>query len=332
MKFLKFILKRTFTFLLIILIGMTSVFFLIRLMPTDPIEIMLSNMQAESGVIDPDAMEQMRAVLSQNFGLEGTLQEQYTGFLKRVLITQDFGPSLSKYPTPVTELIGRALPWTIGLLVTSVIMSWIIGNIIGLLAGFKKEKASSKILESIAVILYPMPYYVIALLLIILLAYVFPVFPLVTVVTGTGWTLKHILEIIHNSILPALSLVLVNTGWWVISMKTLSLGIAEEDYVTFAKIKGLSKSNIMRRYIAPNAMLPQVTALALRIGLVFSGAVILETLFGYPGIGLLLYNAVLSADYNLIMGAITVSVLAVSVMTYIIDIMYPLLDPRIRQN
>ena len=116
MKFLKFFLTRTFTFLLIILIGITVVFFLARVLPSDPVEMMLSKITADSSNFSADDIEQMRAVLAQNFGLEGTLWEQYTGFLTRVLLTQDFGPSLSQYPTSVNELIGKALPWTMGLL------------------------------------------------------------------------------------------------------------------------------------------------------------------------------------------------------------------------
>ena len=332
MKFLKFFLSRTLIFLLIIIIGVTAVFFIPRFLPSDPVEIMLGKILSDTSDISPEAVEQMREVLTQNFGLEGTLCEQYTGFLKRVILTQDFGPSLSQYPSPVNELIGKALPWTMGLLLTSMVFSWIIGNIIGLLAGYRKEKLSSKIMETISIVLYPMPYYIFALILIMLFAYLIPIFPLTTVITGTPWTWKYIGDVIHCSLLPALSLVLVNTGWWMLSMKTLSSGIVEEDYITFAKLKGLSKRQIMWRYLAPNAMLPQVTALALRIGTAFGGSMIVEILFCYPGMGTLIYNAVVQGDYNLIVGAITVSILAVSVATYVIDMLYPLLDPRIRHN
>jgi len=330
MKFLTYFLSRTLTFILIIFIGVTLVFFLPRLMPTDPVEIMLNNIQANSSTMDADSVAQMREVLTQNFGLGGNLWDQYTAFMRRAVLTQDFGPSLSMYPTLVTELIGKALPWTMGLMLTSTIIAWVIGNIIGLLAGFRKNKLLSKILESASIVLYPLPYYVFALTLIMLFAYIIPIFPLATNVMGTPWSWEYIKNLLYNSFLPALSLILIDTGWWVLSMKTISSDITEEDYIIFAKLKGLSKNKIMWNYLAPNAMLPQVTALALRIGTVFSGAMIVEILFSYPGIGMLIYNSVLQSDYNMIVGTITISILAVSITTYVIDLAYPLLDPRIR--
>jgi peptide/nickel transport system permease protein len=127
-----------------------------------------------------------------------------------------------------------------------------------------------------------------------------------------------------------MSLVLIDTGWWVLSMKAISTGIAEEDYIAFAKIKGLKPPKIMFKYVMPNALLPQLTMLSLRIGTVFSGAMITEILFSYPGIGTLIYNSILRSDYNLIIGTITISILAVSIATYIIDLAYPFLDPRVR--
>ena len=332
MKVFKFFITRTFTLIIIILIGMTAVFFLPRLLPTDPVETMLGQMQAESGQIDAEAYEQMREVLTQNFGLEGTLWEQYTGYMKRVILTQDFGLSLSNYPTSVIDLIAKALPWTMGLMLTSMIISWLIGNTIGLLAGFRKEKKSSKIMEGISIVLYPLPYYVFALLLIMLFAYIIPVFPMTTIISGESGSWEYILDLLHSSLLPALSVVLVNIGWWSLSMKTLTTGIVEEDYVTFAKLKGLKKRKVMWGYLAPNAALPQVTAIALQLGRVLSGSLVVEILFSYPGMGMLIYNAISLSDYTLILGTITVTILAVSLAAYLIDLLYPLLDPRIRYN
>ena len=330
MRAIKFVLTRTFTLVLVLFIGMTVVFFIPRLMPTDPIDRALGQMQAESGRLDAEEYENMRKVLAQNYGLEGTLWEQYSSYIKRVVLTQDFGASFSNYPTPVSVLIVKALPWTLGLMLTSTFIAWIIGNFIGLMAGFRKEKLSSKILEYISVVLYPLPYYVFALLLIMLFAYIIPIFPLNTIVRGTPWTWDYIAKIFECSFLPAMSNILVMLGWWTISMKTLTTGILQEDYITFAKMKGLSKRRIMWGYIAPNAALPQVTAIALRLGQVFSGSMIVEILFSYPGMGTLIYNAIVKADYNLIMGTITISILAVAIAAYAVDLIYPFIDPRIR--
>jgi peptide/nickel transport system permease protein len=247
-----------------------------------------------------------------------------------VLLTRDFGPSFSQYPIPVIELIARALPWTMGLMMTTIVVSWIVGNLIGLLAGFRKEKWFSKVLESASIVLYPIPYYIVALILIILLAHVFPIFPLATSVRGRGFNLEHIASILYNSFLPGISMVLVGTGWWVISMKTLAGGLAEEDSVNFARLKGLPENTIMMRYVMPAALLPQVTSLALRIGGLFGGALVTEILFSYPGLGMLVYSGIAQNDYNLIMGTISISIVAVAAATFVVDLLYPFIDPRIR--
>ena len=330
MPFIKFFMSRLLVFLLVVFIGITTVFLLPRFLPSDPVESVIAQIQTNSSFMDPESVQQMRQVLSENFGLSGSLWEQYTRFLKRAFLTFDFGPSLSMYPTPVVELIGNVLPWTMGLLLTSTFISWIIGNIIGLLAGFRPEKTSSKVLEGVAIFLYPQPYYVFALLLIMLFSYLWPVFPLSTVVRGEPWTLEFIKSVLYNSFLPAMSMILIGTGWWVLSMKTLAMSVAEEDYVHFAKLKGLSRNRIMTKYVMRNALLPQITTLSLQLGGIFSGAIVTEILFSYPGVGTLIYNAILQSDYNLIIGTISLSIIAISAATFLIDMLYPFLDPRIR--
>ena len=166
--------------------------------------------------------------------------------------------------------------------------------------------------------------------MIILFAYVLPIFPLAVTIRTSGFTWEHIANILYNSALPALSMILVGTGWWVISMMTLASNTAEEDYVGFARLKGLSERRIMYRYVLPNAALPQVTMLALRLGGVFGGAMITEMLFTYPGIGMLIYTGIVQNDYNLIMGSVTISIVAVATATFIVDILYPFMDPRVR--
>lgn len=332
MKFAKFLLSRIATFILVIFIGVTTVFFVPRFMPTDPVEAMLGRMMSSSSTMSPEAVEQIRESLNSMFGLEGSLLEQYADFVKRVIVSHDIGPSLSAYPTPVMDLIARALPWTLGLMLVTTVLSWLIGNGIGLLAGFRKDKAYSKILEGIAITLYPIPYYIFALVLIMFFCYLLPVFPLSFVVQGEGFTLQHIGSILYNCFLPGLSLVLVGFGWWVISMKTMVGNANEEEYVRFAWLKGLKEGKIMRSYVMPNVMLPQVTQLALQIGGIFNGALVTEILFGYPGLGSLIYQGILQSDYNLIMGTISISVVSVAITTFVVDLIYPFLDPRIRYS
>lgn len=331
MRFVRFLLSRLLTYFLVIFIGITVVFFIPRFLPSNPVENMVSRITTQGMYLSAEALDEIKNTLYETYGLQGTLSEQYFGFMKRVILTGDFGPSLLYYPSTVSSLIKRALPWTLGLLLTSTLISWLIGNIIGLLVGYKPKKVLSKILEMSAIIVYPIPYYILALTLIVLFAYIIPIFPFsFDVYIEDTLTWKMVWDIIYNSLLPALSMVIVSCGWWVLSMKALSSSIAEEDYVTYAQLRGISDKKIISSYIARNAILPQITLLALQIGGIFNGAMITEMLFGYPGMGTLIYNAVLGSDYNLILGTISFSIVAVATTTLIVDLIYPLLDPRIR--
>jgi peptide/nickel transport system permease protein len=301
------------------------------MLPSNPVDTMLSRITTRGSNIPPEAVEVMRNTLLETYGLKGTLGQQYMGFLKRVVLTGDFGPSLSYYPTAVSSLIKRALPWTLGLLLSSIIISWLIGNLIGLVAGYRPESVLSRFLETGAMVVYPIPYYILALGLIILFAYIFPIFPFsfdVHMESTLSW--KMVKDIIFNSFLPAFSMIIVSIGWWVISMKALASSIVEEDFVHYARLRGIPDNKIMTSYVARNAVLPQITLLALQIGGIFNGALVTEMLFGYPGVGTLIYNAVISTDYNLILGTISFSIIAVATTTLIVDILYPFLDPRIR--
>ena len=332
MYFVRFLVSRLITYILVIWIGITVVFFVPRFLPTNPVEAMLGRIMTQGAFMEPAQLQAMRETLTQAFGLEGSLWEQYTGFFQRIFVTGDFGPSLAMFPTPVNDLIGRALPWTLGLLLLSTIFAWIIGNTIGLIAGYQRNKRYSKVMEILAILVYPIPYYISALILIILFVHLNPIFPLSFSVRGQPFTWEFITSAIYNSILPALSIVIVGFGWWVLSMKALSSGIAEEDFVNFAKLKGVGEGGIMVRYVMRNALLPQITVLALQIGTIFNGALITEILFGYPGLGTLTQTAVLQSDYNLLMGTITISIIAVATSTLVVDIIYPLFDPRIQHR
>jgi peptide/nickel transport system permease protein len=230
----------------------------------------------------------------------------------------------------VSEFIFLALPWTLGLLGTSILLAWLLGNAIGLLAGFFHNNRWATGLEVIGVVLYPIPYYILALILILLFAYIWPIFPLTTTIRPGPLTADKIGAILYNSFLPAMTLVLAGFGWNILGMKALSFANKEEAYVTFARLKGTPSRTIMLSYVFRNAILPQITALALSIGGIFNGALLTEILFSYPGLGLLLRTAVGSGDFNLMYGTITMSIVSVATAALIIDLLYPLFDPRIR--
>lgn len=332
MQLLSYIAARLVVFILVVAVGLTILFFVPRFAPTDPIEAMLARVAAQGSYMDATQVEALRQSLADTFGLSGSLIEQYGAFLHRIVLTGDFGPSLSMYPTPVMDLVRRALPWTFGLLLSATLIAWVLGNIVGLLAGWRPESTSSKIMEGIAICLYPIPYYIMALILSILFSYVWTIFPLTTTIRGAPWSWDLVRSIVWNSFLPALSIVITVFGWWVISVKAQTTAIREEEYIRYARLKGLGDARLLTRYVLPNALLPQVTFLALQIGLMFNGSLITEIIFDYPGLGLLIYSAVLQGDYNLLMGTISLSIIAVATATMIIDLIYPLIDPRIRHR
>jgi len=334
MRFTNYLISRIITYFVVIFISMTFVFLIPRFSPIDPVAALIGRLTAQGSFMEASALDAMQKSLKETFGLEGSVFEQYIKFWKRILLGGDFGPSYAMFPTSVNQLIRESLPWTIWLLSLTTIISWFIGNIIGAITGFRKDKWYSKLLENIAMIIRPIPYYIVALILILLLTYIFPVFSMTAGGSSIGikpsFSWIFIKDALKTAFLPALSLVIVGFGWWFLSMDALSRATTEEEFVSFAEIKGLTENEIMFRYVMKNAMLPQVTALALSIGSIFNGALMTEIMFSYPGIGMLLYRAITSADFNLMMGIITISVFAVATACLIVDLFYPFIDPRIR--
>jgi len=332
MKFRSYFGLRLLTCLLTIWIGVTFIFFIPRMFPSDPVESMIGQIQTRSGSMDPREKELLRATLRKQFGLEGSLADQYFSYLWKGVCRFDFGPSLMSFPEPVGNIVRRNLPYTLFLSLTSTILAWIVGNVIGLLAGFRKDKTSSKIMESIAICLYPIPYFIVALVLQIVFAFLLGWFPLQSTIYAIGGFWSFFGSLIRASVLPAISMLLIGTGWWIISMKSLSSTTATEDFVLFAHYRGLPEGVIGRNYVFRNSILTQITALGLSIGGVFSGAIMTEIIFGYPGVGTLIQKAILQSDYNMILGCITISIIAISVSTLIVDLINPFIDPRIRYN
>lgn len=328
-----FIVKRLFIYLAVLFIGLTITFALPRLMPVNPVDGYIAQIQSRAtSTLDHEAITQLRASLEQLYGLKGSVLEQYVAYLKRVVLGFDFGPSFTYFPQPVSAMLAAALPWTLGLLLTATIIAWLLGNAVGLVAGFYHDRRAGSVLEFVGILLYPIPYYILAITVLMIFAYIFPFFPLAATFPVGELTLQKVWTIIHNSFLPALALVLAGFGWNILSMKALSVATLEEPYVRFARLKGTSDLTRMIRYVFRNALLPQVTALALSLGVIFNGALLTEIIFSYPGIGLVMRQAANSGDYNVLYGAITISIIAVATAALVIDLTYPLLDPRIRHR
>lgn len=247
--------------------------------------------------------------------------------------TVDFGPSLLAFPTSVNELIGRALPWTLGLVVISTLLGWTIGNILGGLTGYFRWSWLLKIIDTTVMFVRPIPPYIMALILIILFAYLAGLFPLsggYTIGVEVSFTWGFIKDVLRHAVLPLMSMVVLGVAVNHQIMRLLVESVKGEDYVQYAKIGNVREQTIFSRYVMRNAILPQVTALSLSLGMMFGGALIVEMIFAYPGLGLLLYRAIAGADYNLMMGISSISIMLLATSLLLIDLLYPLIDPRIR--
>ncbi len=335
MNFLKrYLIPRIVQFIVVIFIGTTVVFIIPRLTPADPIERQLGIIAARGQYMEPAAIADIRKTLKELYGLEGGLLEQYATFWKR-LVSGDFGPSFSQFPTPVTTLIAISIPWTLGLLLVSTLLSWTVGSMLGGLAGSFRRARWPRFLEIFAMTVRPIPYYIMALFLVILFAYIIPICPMTGGYAVGGkmtFSLAFMLDLLRHALLPAFSLVFLGFGTWFLQMRSVTSIIVAEDYVTYAEAAGLPQSKIVFQYIVRNAILPQITGLALSLGFIFGGALITETVFSYPGVGTLLFNAVIGGDFNLIMGITIFSIVAIATAVFIIDLTYPRFDPRVRHR
>jgi peptide/nickel transport system permease protein len=301
-------------------------------MPRDPINQYIGRIETMAGqTMRAEEVQEIRRNLEELYGLKGSLLSQYLRYFGR-LVRLDFGPSLEAYPRPVGEIIATSLPWTIGLLAVSIVVAWLVGNLVGLLAGYYHNRRFSTILEVVGVVIYPIPYYVLAITLILLFAYLIPVFPLTTTINPGRISWGKVAEIARNSVLPACTIVLGGFGWSMLGMKALSYSVRGEAFVKYSRLQGVSDGQIITKYVARNAILPQITALAISLGHIFNGALLTEILFSYPGMGLVIRNAAYGADYNMLCGAVAVSIVAVATAALLIDLAYPLFDPRIRMR
>jgi peptide/nickel transport system permease protein len=326
-----YVLKRLAQFALVVFIGINLAYIITHSTPIDPVEQTIAAATA-FGSTSPEAIEMLRNSLRELYGVEGNPWSQYVTFWRRVLVG-DFGPSLSAFPTPVATLIARALPWTIGLLLVSTILSFVLGNLLGGLAGYYRDSRILKLAGIAAMGLHPIPYYILAFVILIVFGYLWPVLPISggsKMNTAWGWNAEFIVSVITHAILPVTSLVLVGLGGWFMGMRSLVSNVVTEDYVTYAELAGVSRGRILSAYVMRNALVPQVTGLAMSLGSIFNGAIITEQVFGYPGIGTLLISAVHTGDYSLVIGIASISILAVSFAVFIIDLLYPLLDPRVK--
>ena len=333
MAFVKrYLIPRLIQYFLVIWLGITVVFLIPRLTPNDPVMRVIGELRGRGSTLEPGAMDGIIRDLTEMYGLEGSWLEQYWAFWGR-LFRGDFGVSFFQFPTRVNQLIYNAMPWTLGLLLTTTAISWTLGNIIGGLAGYYSRKGWSRTLDVFAMVIRPLPYYIFAFALLLIFAYVVRWFP----ITGGAslgvvptFTWAFIKDVLWHSVLPAFSLAILGGAVNFQTMKLIVQNVNSENFVQYAKMGGVTESRIVSKYIIRNALLPQITGLALSLGQIFSGALITEIVFGYPGLGMLLYRAIINGDYNLIMGITLFSIMGITTAILVVDLTYPLFDPRVR--
>ncbi|WP_404406314.1 ABC transporter permease [Pelagibacterium halotolerans] len=329
--YLWFALKRAVQLIVVIFFGVSAAFLITSLSPINPVEQVLGRITARSN-FSPDAIEAMRSALTDLYGVDAPIMQQYINFWRRVVVG-DLGPSLIAFPTPAMNLVMRALPWTVGLLSTSILITWLLGNTLGGLAGYFQNNRLLKVFGVVAMGVQPIPYYIVAFILLILFGFVWPILPIsggFAMNVRPGWTLPFVLSILQHAILPATSLVIVGFGTWFLGMRALVSNIVTEDYVTYAELAGVKRERIVFSYVIRNAAVPQLTALAMTLGAIFSGTIITEQVYNYPGLGTLLVDAVNAGDSTTVLAVSVVAITAVAAAIFIVDLLHPVLDPRVR--
>ena len=328
---LAMIVKRIGLLLLVVWAAATINFFIPLLVDRNPVQERLAQAAASSGGTLV-GLEDMVASYEQRFGLDRPVLERYVTYLADIA-QGDLGYSIAQYPMRVADQIAYALPWTIGLLGVTTLLSFAIGTILGALAGTRAGPRLAKLALPAFMVLSAIPFYLVGLVLIYFLAFQNPIFP-----TGGGyslgsnpaWSWSHALDVFKHSLLPALSIIVASIGFWAVGMRGMMVTVEGEDYMNFAEAKGLSPGRIFLGYGVRNALLPQVTTLVLTFSRVVTGAILVEVIFGYPGLGNLLFEAIKLSDYFVIYGCVLVLVVTVAISMLFMDLVYPLLDPRTR--
>ncbi|WP_309081455.1 ABC transporter permease [Zhihengliuella sp.] len=321
-----FILRRLGFYLIAFWASITLNFMLPRLMPGDPVTRMLSRSQQR---LDPQQIESLQRLL----GVEGgPWWQEYFGYLGRVL-TGDFGVSISRFPTPVSDVIAAQLPWTLLLGGVSLVIAVIIGNLLGILAAWRRGGILDSVTPPLLVFIGSFPYFWLAMGALYVFGVTLGWSPLrhaFSVGMTPSWDLAFIADVASHVLLPALSIVLVSIGGWMLGMRNTMITTNAEDYILMAEAKGLRPRRIMFNYAARNALLPSVTNIGMSLGFIVGGALLTEVVFAYPGVGYQLLAAVQGLDYPLMQGLFLTITAAVLLANLLVDLVYVRLDPRVR--
>jgi len=329
---LDYLIRRIGLFFVVVWVAATINFVLPRLSGGNAIRNQLMQQAATGGYVQNN-IDEMVAEYDKEFGLDKPLYQQYFIYLWDIAHLE-FGFSMASYPMRVSTLMGDALPWTFALLGLSTAIAFSLGIFLGgVLAWPKTPRFIVTVLLPPFLTLSAVPYYMLGLVLLWVFAFQFHWFPIFGAYTPGAipdWSDPEFWkDVAWHMVLPSLSIVLSAIGFWSLGMRAMMVSVQQDDFVQFADAKGLKGRTVFFRYAGRNALLPQVTALGLTIGYILSGALLVEIVFSYPGIGGVLYRSIRAYDYAAIEGIVFGVIVSITIATLVLDLIYPLIDPRI---
>ncbi|WP_020576007.1 ABC transporter permease [Actinopolymorpha alba] len=328
---MRYFVSRVMFFVLTLWAAVTLNFIIPRLQPGDPAQTMVQRLAGQSEAIDPAAIRAVQIML----GLPtGSIFEQYVDYLQAV-VRGDFGISYTYFPYTVTHMIAEALPWTIVLVGVTHVLGFVIGTLLGAAAAWKRNGKFDTVVSLGSTFIGTLPFFWIALILIYVLAFTLRWFPEAGGYSGEidpAWSWAFFGDAIYHGILPALSLLITAPIGWIMGMRNNMVHTLGEDYTRLALAKGLRQRRVALTYSARVAILPNVTGFALGLGTILGGTVMVEMIFGYPGMGKLMFDAISNRDYPLMQTIFLFTTIGVLLANLCADILYGVLDPRVRRE
>jgi peptide/nickel transport system permease protein len=327
---MRYLLHRLGFFVLTLWAAVTVNFAIPRLMPGDPASAMMARFH---GRVNPAAIHALEVAFGVNS--DQSLWSQYLSYLHNT-VTGNFGISLTYFPLPVSTEIAQAVPWTLGLVGVATVLAFVVGTLVGTISGWKRGGLVDSVVPPVFVVTSALPYFWVGMILILFFSVMtnglLPNDGAYDVNLVPSLSPAFIGDVVRHAILPAATILITSIGGWILTMRNNMVTVLAEDYVRMGRAKGLSNRRIMYQYAARNALLPNLAGFAMSLGFVVAGAILVEYVFNYPGLGYMLLNAVNNLDYPLMQALFLMITVAVLVAVLICDFATALLDPRTRSS